>query len=379
VDLAPLSADGSNGGAARFVLRLLRELSRRDHACSYRALVKPGAAAIVAPLRGPSFDVETLGESVSEPRRIRREIRRLPTHVARLLPDGASLRSRGADVLFSPLFTALFHEPGLPHVAVAYDFQELSHPEFFDEKELNRRRAFRQDLRRVDRVVAISEATKQDAVEKASLDPERVTVIPPVVGPARAPLPPAEQSRLLASLSLKTGGFALYPSNYWPHKNHERLLAAFARARRRQPEMTLVLCGALDTLRQRLAATAASRGVNDRVRVLPYLSDDEVTALLGAARFLVYPSLSEGFGLPVLEAMSLGTPVACSDIPALREVAGDAARFFEPREEDSIAAALDLLWESGSTRTTLIEGGLARAARYAPVDVVGAYHQLLSV
>ena len=378
VDLAPLSADGSNGGAARFVLGLLRALVAREDAHRYCALVKPEAAAAVAPLRGPAFEVLVLGQAIAEPLRIRRELRRLPLPVARLIPDAASLKNLGADVLFSPLFTTLFCEPGLPHVAIAYDFQELSHPGFFDARERSRRRAFRADLLRADRVVAISSETKKDAVEKAGLEPERVTVVPPVVGPARIPLGAEEQARILGSLRLSAGSYAAYPANYWPHKNHERLLAAFTRARKSRPEMALVLCGALDAARQWLIAQARNRGLSDAVRVFPYLSEDEVTAILQGARFLIFPSFWEGFGIPVLEALSLGTPVACSDLPVLREVAGENALYFNPEDEISIADALELLWRGGHTREALAEGGRSRAARYAAIDVAGAYHRLLT-
>ena len=108
----------------------------------------------------------------------------------------------------------------------------------------------------------------------------------------------------------------MYPANFWPHKNHERLLAATARIVREEPEFLLVLCGALDEDRERLRGRVEALGLEANVRLLPYLEDADVTALLEGAEFLVFPSLFEGFGLPVLEAMALGTPVACSDLPA---------------------------------------------------------------
>ncbi len=379
VDLAPLAADGSNGGSRPFVLRLLAALLRDPAGPDLHLLVKPGARPAVEPLAALGATLHPLGAglSVTEPRRIRRTLRRLPVPIARRLPDPASLKRLGADVLFSPLGTAAFHEPGLPHVAVAYDFQEMTFPRFFDARELRRRREFRRDLGRADRVVAISEATKTEAVGKAGIRPGRVTVLPPVVGDARTPLAPAELTRRLDALRLDAGGFAVYPANYWPHKNHERLLAAVARARKSRPDLALVLCGALDSARQWLVALAKSRGQAEAVRVLPYLSDDEVTALLQGARFLVFPSWFEGFGLPVLEALSLGTPVACSDLPVLHEVAGADALYFNPDDEASIADALELLWTSEETRRRLARDGSLRAGCWAGLDVAGAYRRLL--
>jgi len=375
VDLSTLPPDGSSGGAALFVLKLLRELSR-DEGLRFAALVKPESARLVAPLSGPRFSVEILGTDVSEPRRPRRRLRRLPVGLARLVPDAASLVRRGAEVLFSPLFTALFHEPGLPHVAVAYDFQELHHPEFFDSTELSRRAAFRADLRRADRVAAISSATRDDAVVKAGLDPAKVSVIPPLAGPPPQPLSESALVARLAVNGLASGSYAAYPANFWPHKNHERLLDAVARVVRSCPDFRLVLSGALDAARERLATRIRASGLGDVVRVLPYLDETDIAALIQGARFLSYPSLFEGFGLPVLEAMSLGTPVACSELAALREVAGDDAVYFDPAETASIAGALELLWTSDETRRRLSADGLSRAECWAGIDVPAAYRKL---
>ncbi len=378
VDLSTLPPDGSGGGAGRFVLRLLGALAGRTDAHRYTVLVKREAAPLLEPLRRENLDVAILGEEIVEPRRLRRELRRLPPAVARWVPDRDSLRSRGADVLFSPLFTALFHEPDLPHLAVAHDFQELSYPKFFDGKERRRRAAFRRDLGRVDRLVAVSEATKRDGVAKAGLDPARITVLPPVTGAPREPLRTAEQADILSRLDLSPDGFAVYPANYWPHKNHDRLLSALVRARRAAPDLKLVLCGALDAGREGLLAAVRQRGLAGAVRLFPYLPDAHVTALLQGARFLVFPSLFEGFGIPVLEAMALGTPVACSAIPALTELAREDALYFNPKDETSTADALELLWRSDRTRAKLAEGGRGRAAAYASLDVVGTYHRLLT-
>jgi glycosyltransferase involved in cell wall biosynthesis len=379
VDFSTLPPDGSSGGAARFTLRLLSALAARRDAHRYRVLVKRETARLVALLCGSAVEIEVLGDAISEPHLLRRTVRRLPRRLSRFVPDPGVLRLQGADVLFSPLFTALFHEPGLRHVAVAYDFQELFHAEFFDLGERARRKAFRADLARADRVVAISEATRKDAIERAGIRPERVTVLPPVVGAARTPLPRADLAARLSALELEAGSYAVYPANYWPHKNHERLLAAFVRARKSRSELALVFCGALDEAGQRLLALTRNQRLTEAVSVLPYLPDSDVTALLQGARFLIFPSLYEGFGIPVLEAMALGTPVACSDLPVLHELADGNAVYFDPEEEASIADALSLLWTSEETRHRLSAGGLARAAQYASLDVVAEYHRLLEI
>jgi glycosyltransferase involved in cell wall biosynthesis len=383
VDLAPLSPDGGNGGARLFTLDLLAELLGRAGAHEYHLLVKPEAEGVVAPLvatgavprrLGPGLDVE-------EPRKILRTRRRLHGFFQPLLdlaaPDRTSLKRLGAEVLFSPLGTAAFHETGLPHVVVAYDFQDLVYPRFFDADERRRRIEFRGDLRRADRVVAISQATKAMAVERVHVKSERITVLPPFAGGLRAALDPRETLNRLDDLDLHRAEFAVYPANYWPHKNHERLLSATSRIVREEPEFLLVLCGALDENREKLRGLVDSLGLGPNVRLLPYLEDADTTALLEGAQILVFPSLFEGFGLPVLEAMALGTPVACSDLPALLELARDAALFFDADDEAGLAATMLRLWREDETRDRLVRKGHARAAVYAAIDVAGAYHELL--
>jgi glycosyltransferase involved in cell wall biosynthesis len=280
-------------------------------------------------------------------------------------------------VLFSPLGTAAFHETGLPHVVVAYDFQDLVYPEFFDADERRRRIEFRGDLRRADRVVAISQATKLMAVERVHVKAERVSVMPPFAGALRAPLDPRDTIARLDALGLFRAEYAAYPANFWPHKNHDRLLAAAARVAAEEPDFLLVLCGALDAARETLREKVQASGLSTNVRVLPYLEDADTTALLAGAELLVFPSLFEGFGLPVLEAMTLKTPVACSDLPALLELAGDAALFFDPADDAGIAQAIFRVWTEDETRDRLVTKGLGRAERYAGIDVAGGYHEIL--
>src|ERR1019366_1681571 len=146
-----------------------------------------------------------------------------------------------------------------------------------------------------------------------------------------------------------------------PHKNHERLLTAAARVAHETPDFVLVLCGALDEAREALREKAKAAGLAASVRVLPYLDDADTTALIEGAELLVFPSLFEGFGIPVLEAMALKTPVACSDLPALLELAGDAALFFDPSDEDGIAQSIQRFWTEDETRDRLLAQGPAPA------------------
>jgi glycosyltransferase involved in cell wall biosynthesis len=216
--------------------------------------------------------------------------------------------------------------------------------------------------RRSDRVIAISQSTRADLVELLGLPEGRIDVVPHgrgVVrdGPVLAPAITRERFGLgdrtvLLSVSAKR-----------PHKNLLALidaLAALASAER----PLLVLPGYPTWHERELRDRAASLGVSDDVRFLGWLEDTELEGLWGVATAFVFPSLYEGFGLPVLEAMARGVPVACSDASSMPEVAGDAALLFDPHDERAIASAVRRLLGDKVLRERLAAAGLERAKQF---------------
>lgn len=373
VDLCQLAPDESNGGAARFVLPLLSALGAAGE-FRLRLLVREAAARTAAAAVPQAEEVVVLGAPgmPREPRVADRLSRRLPFDTRPWLPDPRPLLRRGAAALFSPLHSTAFEERGLPHAAIAYDFQDLVFPAFFPRGERRRRRRFRAGLARCDRVIAISEATRSAAVELLRLPRERVRVVPPSGPLVRRPLPSAELLGRLDALGLAPGAYFLYPANAWPHKNHDRLLSVLA-AGRPGGGVAPVLCGLDRGGLGVLEARVREKGLAGRVHLLGVVPDADLTALVQGARFLFFPSLFEGFGLPVLEAARLGTPVACSDLPALREVAGEAAFFFDPTSPEAVGAALAKMSDDGSFRDELGRRGRARAASFPPDATVEAF------
>jgi glycosyltransferase involved in cell wall biosynthesis len=167
-------------------------------------------------------------------------------------------------------------------------------------------------------------------------------------------------------------GFLLYPANLWRHKNHELLFTAFAMARQQglDPNLKLVCSGdGVDRL-QELRKVASRLGLADAVLLPGFVSDATMQALYRHALAVVFPSLYEGFGMPVIEAMGQGLPVACSNSTALQEVAGSAALLFHPGCPQEIAAALHRLSEDGELRGTLIARGREQAQRYQDPDAM---------
>lgn len=213
--------------------------------------------------------------------------------------------------------------------------------------------------RRATRILADSEATAGELQRLLGTRREKVDVVPlgPGLRPVAAPQP-AEQLR--AELGLGELPLVLSVSARRPHKNLLRLIEAIGRL----PGAALVLPGYSSGFEDELRAAARRAGAADRVHLCGWIDDAQLEGLYAAATCLAFPSLAEGFGLPVLEAMDRGVPVACSAASALPEVAGDAALLFDPLSVDAMAAAIGHLLEDPALRARLIERGRRQAARF---------------
>jgi glycosyltransferase involved in cell wall biosynthesis len=245
------------------------------------------------------------------------------------------------DAIHFPLSIMLPPVDFPPAVTTVHDLQHEEHPEFFGRAELAYRRVvYGRTIRRSRMVITVSEHARGMLLDRFGLPPERVRAIHHGIDHAIfTPSDKVSQRKLL-----------LYPARPWRHKNHARLYEAFARLRAARPELRLVLTGKGDF-------GALPDGVESRGRV----SRNELVELYRQAAALVFPSLYEGFGMPIVEAMACGCPVACSNTTSLPEVAGDAARLFDPQDADDIAAAVD---DVLADPEPWVGRGLERARRY---------------
>jgi glycosyltransferase involved in cell wall biosynthesis len=212
--------------------------------------------------------------------------------------------------------------------------------------------------RRSRRILTLSEAARDDIVHYLHVAPDRIDVTPLGSGLPDDVSPVAEEE-LRRRYDLGEAPIVLTVSAKRPHKNLERLLEAIALVQA-DPEPVLVAPGYETVFEPELRQRAG-----ERVRFLGWVDDDELEGLYRAATSFVFPSLAEGFGLPVLEAMTRGTPVACSRIGPLEEVAGEAAFYFEPADAHGIARAIESLLSDADLRTGLAEVGRERAKQFS--------------
>jgi glycosyltransferase involved in cell wall biosynthesis len=211
--------------------------------------------------------------------------------------------------------------------------------------------------RRSRRILTLSEASKDDIADFLDVERKRIDVTP--LGPGlRDDVSPIADEELRRRHDLGDAPIVLTVSAKRPHKNLERLLEAIALVET-DPKPLLVAPGYETVFEPELRKRAG-----ERARFLGWVDDGELEGLYRAATCFVFPSLAEGFGLPVLEAMVRGTPVACSRIGPLEEVAGEAALYFEPTDVEAIAHAIESLLRNPDLRRQLAENGQARAKRF---------------
>ena len=269
----------------------------------------------------------------------------------------ALARRRRLDVLHGMAGIGPPAHPGVSSVVTVPDAIWLRHPHTMSRRATLAMRVFvPPGAHRADRVIALSRDARDDVVARLRLDPDRVEV---VAHGAAAPEAPEDAQAVRRALDLGESRVLACVSQLLPHKN----LAALVRAAASLPEdARLVVVGAPTPHELELRALVAQLGAADRVRFAGWLPRERLEGVYALAAGVVLPSLDEGFGLTALEAMRRGVPVACSDIPVLREVTGEAALRFDPHDPAAIESALRaLLREADEETAKRVAAGRERA------------------
>lgn len=228
--------------------------------------------------------------------------------------------------------------------------------------------------RRADHIIADSQATKDDLIELYGIAPEKVTVI---LSGVDARFRRVENSAAVrANYSIGNAPYIFAIGTVQPRKNYARLIEALARLRAEGHDLTLVIAGGKGWLDDPIYETLDTLQLRDQVRFIGFADDGDLPALYSEALCLAFPSLYEGFGLPILEAMACGTPVITSNVSSMPEAAGDAALLIDPYDVNALTDALRRIMEDSTLRDALVQRGYAQAARFS---WEAAARQLLAV
>jgi glycosyltransferase involved in cell wall biosynthesis len=344
-------------GTEHYTFELLAALARRDRRTHYTLYCNQAPAAL--PPLGPNFGL----------RRI--PFPRLWTH-ARLSAD---LLAHPPDVLFVPAHVLPLGAPlrrRMRTVVTIHDLGYLRFPEAHTRAHrLYLRLSTLWSARAASQLIAVSAATRDDLVRLARVPPGKIAVVHHGLSPRFRPVEDAATIAVARQRYGITAPYFLYVGTVQPRKNLVRLIEAFAQALARlnvetleRSNVQLLIAGKRGWLTEAIERRAAELGLAGRVHFAGYVADDDLPALLGGALAFVFPSLYEGFGMPVLEAMACGAPVLASNSSSLPEVAGDAALLVDPTDTAAIAGGMARLAEDAALRDELRARGLARAGAF---------------
>jgi glycosyltransferase involved in cell wall biosynthesis len=363
---------GSAGGVVQGVLGLAHGLSRLDDGDEeYKLLVRPGRGEWLQPYVGDRLGlVEAIRPDAPPPRarlRTRLAARLVPADDAgeELVPPSKGVaEAMGADVVHLP--TQQGFRTAIPSLYHPWDLQHVHYPEFFDADDRRARDLIYRALCRQARVVVMpTRWGAEDVIANLGVPRRKVAVIP-AASPLTAYAEPtaADLARVRAALDLPEA-FVLYPAQTWPHKNHMALVKATAELAGQGILIPVICAGWQNDFYATIDREVRSAGLSELIRFPGHLAGPDVAAVSKLALALVFPSLFEGWGFPILEAFSSGLPVVCSDIPPLREVARTAALMFDPNRPDDIAGALRRVWEDDAFRRELEERGRRRMSEFS--------------
>ena len=355
---------GQRVGVGQYAYQLASALARVDRANSY--VLYPVFYFIVNP--------EYYRTELPVAANMRIAHRRLPPRLVQFLwrRDRSELFKEyllgRADIVHSTTFCApRFRAPRRRLVVTIHDCTFVTHPEFHLPANIEHcLRGTRLAIERADALIAVSESTRRDLIERMGAPADRIVVTREAADPGLARVTDAARLAAVRRRYELPERFILFLGAMEPRKNVLRLIEAFATLRPAlRRETVLVVAGAHGWLNDSVRERVGKLGLAESVQFPGYIAGDDIAALYSLATVFAYPSLWEGFGLPVLEAMACGTPVLTYDVSALPEVAGDAALLVPPTEVEAIADGLTRLLSDDALRADLVARGLRRAAAFS--------------
>lgn len=404
IDLTPLLPGSSNGGAKIMILSLIKEMAEIAPKNRFHLFVSQNAYTELLSLESHNvslINITSNGVNNSLSRRLYQSTKKLlPKRAIAMLikyrsfikaivynsalikkilmnrqhhiqsSNSASGQPESVkfDLLFCPFTAPYFYQFGVPIVSIVYDLQSHYYPFFFTRHEqIERKRNFDDAIAMSSRIICISDYVRETTIKNANISPDKVKTI--YIRTANR-LPKVDIKTInstLESLGLFNNEFLLYPANFWKHKNHKMLLTAFNiyKKSHSNSKLKLVCTGADCSNKEMLQKNIDDMSLTSQIILPGYLSEKEFSALMMSCKTLIYPSLYEGFGMPPLEAMSMGKPVLCSNTTSLPEITKDAALFFDPTNPHDIAGAIARIESDDHLANQLVCRGYLRYATFA--------------
>lgn len=343
--------DSKRSGLGNYAVHLVKELAAiRDDLIVFTSHAEPFVQANVG-IRKYS---QNLGPSAG-----------LRGHLARLLLTQTVLAVQASRLNPSCLFSLVPEAPlwyAGSQVVVAHDLIPLFFPKEYRLQNMYFRLFVASVLKRVSSIVAVSQRTKQDIVSVFGINPSTVQVVPGGCD-HRMFFPGIDPNRVKRKYGLTS--YLLYVGNLHPHKNVKRLIAAFKQLRGHGSHQ-LVIVGEKDPRFFPVLCTQVEKfGLQEKVLFLDFVPQEDLPELYSGAEIFVLPSLYEGFGLPLVEAMACGVPVVTAKGGAMEEVVGDAGKKVDPTNVNEMVEAMSHILESPGLKDTLSERGLRQAKKYS--------------
>lgn len=277
-----------------------------------------------------------------------------------------SVNPQKLSVFFSPThYLPLFNS--VPSVIAILDVSYLHFPDLFNKKDLYQLKIWGgYSIRKAQKIITISEASKSDIIKLYGVSEAKIEVVYPGLKIAKSNKMNKEELREKYGIGKD---FVLFVGTLQPRKNITRLIEAFSKMKK--GDLELVIVGKKGWQYEEILAAPQKFGVSERVKFLHEVTDEDLPAFYQNALFFILPSLYEGFGLPVLEAMGYGCPVITSDVSSLPEAGGDAALYVDPENVSDITKKMDELADDEKTRSEMVEKGKKQAAKFSWEDAAG--------
>lgn len=361
---------GYTGGIERMACSFLQTLSRKEFTQQFRVLLPRQALKCIKHLHGKQISYYSSNGITYYVDRLGRHFYALISRKKGTLSTSTIVQwiKSQSDVGLS--LSGYIHPDivDLNHVVVVSDIQHEFLPEFFTSNELSRRKeAFTNSIKSAGVVCAVSKFTRDTLIERLEVPPDKVRVIYEAADPIFfTQQNPDNVKKILRRYNLPKGEYLYYPANTWYHKNHILLLKAMKNLGRKMGSIPMLVCtGTPKEAHNEILETVNNLKLEKHFKFLGHCPFEELPAIYKGAAALVFPSLYEGFGLPILEAMAVGCPVACSNVTSLPEIAGDAALYFDPRSVEEMTAAIEKIILESENRIKLVACGLKNIEQFS--------------